>query len=149
MAEGSIVCRTIGKQTIITVKDWPSLNDPWRVSSEMPRGRTLVCYGYSNFDPRVRVGHVTMHVSSGRPLLIVEYEVASSVLRPQQPDVPKQRLTCAKRVAEELHLKGVGNGALEWQVRTAGAEDILGVFADFRATGKPGGRRDTTLLRHD
>ena len=120
-----------GKRTTITVREWPSQDADWRVSTTADDGRELQVLGWSQWKDDQHVGTLTLHLSKRKALLIRDRWLAGTLLVSDRADALAAMVACAEQIAVELKAKGVGNGCLEWQLDQRDFDYIQRLFKDY------------------
>lgn len=120
-----------GKRTKITVRDWPSRDADWRVSTTADDGRELRVLGWSLWKDDQHVGTLTLHVSTRRALLIRDRWLADTLLASDRVDALAAMVACAEQIAVQLKTSGIGNGCLEWQLDERDFDFIQRLFKDY------------------
>lgn len=127
-----------GKDTHIKVQEWPNPRAAWRVGTTDDRGRYLEVVGYHRFTEGAAVGSMQLHFDGRKPLTIVSYNVADTLVRLERPVPLGAMLLCAQRIAVELQERlGMGNGCLEWQLDHKRIDAVHTLFPDFERVNKP------------
>jgi len=140
--------RTIGPATIIRVEAWPQPRAHWIVSTDDPRGRSLVARGWHAFKPGVRVGEMRIHVETRRSVLIRRYRICETLLASERLEVLTTLTACVWDIAQALDATGIGDGCVDWTVEQRQEALVLAIPGFRRGSGRRA-RRGQAHLRRD
>jgi hypothetical protein len=118
-----------GKRTQITVRDWPSKEADWRVSTGTVDGRKLQVFGWSDWKDDQLVGSLTLHID--KAIMITGRWLSDTLLRTEQPHALATMVACAEQITVRLYQQRVGNGCLEWELEHQDVDYVQRLFSDY------------------
>lgn len=113
------------------VRDWPSENAVWRVSTAELHDRRLQVRGWAAWKDDQLAGTLDLHITSRKALLIRDRWIADTLLTVDRADALAAMVACAEQIAVRLKANGVGNGCLEWELEHGDLDYIQRLFPDY------------------
>ncbi len=112
------------------------------------KGRVLQAVGFRDFDYNASVGALLLHVGPANRLRILRVQVVDGVTGLDELETRAALVACAGELAAAMKEQGVGDGCLDWEVRSDAEGGVMQLYPGFeKAPQREQPRGPRSLLR--
>jgi hypothetical protein len=112
------------------------------------KGRVLQAVGFRDFDYNAAVGALLLHIGPANRLRILRVQVVEGLTGLDELEIRAALVACAGDLAAAMKEKGIGDGCLDWEVRSDAEGGVMRLYPGFvKAPQSQQPRGPRSLLR--